>query len=109
MSARRLLVRLSEARDILPASLFIRGVKGRDREPTFGGTCAYSPSSSGTVHSTHLIAVGDIFMASFNGQEVALKKIRVFQRDQAVHRIRQVLVFLLHPLHALNFLVAVLS
>ncbi|KAJ6597256.1 hypothetical protein DFH09DRAFT_877194, partial [Mycena vulgaris] len=35
--ARRLIVRLSEARDQLPSSLFITGVADRDEHPTFWG------------------------------------------------------------------------
>ncbi|KAJ6476214.1 hypothetical protein C8R45DRAFT_787626, partial [Mycena sanguinolenta] len=35
--ARRLIIRLSEARDQLPASLFISGVTNRDEHPTFSG------------------------------------------------------------------------
>ncbi|KAJ7890486.1 hypothetical protein B0H14DRAFT_2241797, partial [Mycena olivaceomarginata] len=47
LKARRLLVKLSEASDTLPTSLFIRGVSGLDKEATFGGT------------------FGDIYRASF--------------------------------------------
>ncbi|KAJ7091357.1 kinase-like domain-containing protein [Mycena belliarum] len=68
MKARRLLVRLSEASDTLPSSLFIRGVSRLDKEATFGGT------------------FGDIYRATFEGQTVALKRIRVFQRDSAQHK-----------------------
>ncbi|KAJ7066561.1 kinase-like domain-containing protein [Mycena amicta] len=71
LKARRLLVKLSEVSDTLPASLFIRGVLRVEKEATFGGT------------------FGDIYRASYEGRDVALKRIRVFQRDQGRHRIRQ--------------------
>ncbi|KAJ7442266.1 kinase-like domain-containing protein [Mycena latifolia] len=71
LKARRLLVKLSEASDTLPSSLFIQGVSRLDKEPTFCGT------------------FGDIFRASYHGQDVALKRIRVFQRDSGRHKIRQ--------------------
>ncbi|KAJ7504391.1 kinase-like domain-containing protein [Mycena galericulata] len=71
LKARRLLVKLSEASDTLPSSLFIQGVSRLDKEATFGGT------------------FGDIYRASFQGRDVALKRIRVFQRDSARHKIRQ--------------------
>jgi hypothetical protein len=72
LKARRLLVKLSEASDTLPSSLFIQGVSRLDSEATFGGT------------------FGDIYRASYQGQDVALKRIRVFQRDSGRHKIRQV-------------------
>ncbi|KAJ6476218.1 kinase-like domain-containing protein [Mycena sanguinolenta] len=56
--ARRLIIRLSEARDQLPASLFISGVTDLDEHPTFGGSS------------------GDIYRASYNGSRVALKRIK---------------------------------
>ncbi|KAJ7938169.1 kinase-like domain-containing protein [Mycena leptocephala] len=59
--ARRLIIRLSEARDQLPSSLFITGVTDHDEHPTFSG------------------GFGDIFRASFSGNTVALKRIRMFQ------------------------------
>ncbi|KAJ7574471.1 kinase-like domain-containing protein, partial [Mycena floridula] len=71
MKARRLLVKLSQSRDILPSCLFIKGVKRLDKDATYGGT------------------FGDIFRASYQGTEVALKRVRVFQRDSAAHKIRQ--------------------
>ncbi|KAF7356563.1 hypothetical protein MVEN_00990000 [Mycena venus] len=71
LKARRLLVKLSEASDTLPKSLFITGVSSLDKEATFGGT------------------FGDIYRASYQGQDVALKRIRVFQRDSGRHKIRQ--------------------
>ncbi|KAJ7577104.1 kinase-like domain-containing protein [Mycena floridula] len=74
MKARRLLVKLSQSRDILPSCLFIKGVKRLDKDATYGGT------------------FGDIFRASYQGTEVALKRVRVFQRDSAAHKIRQVFI-----------------
>ncbi|KAF7370567.1 hypothetical protein MSAN_00689100 [Mycena sanguinolenta] len=71
LKARRLLVKLSEASDTLPTSLFIKGVSNLDKEATFGGT------------------FGDIYRASYQGEDVALKRIRVFQRDSGRHMIRQ--------------------
>ncbi|KAJ7113128.1 kinase-like domain-containing protein [Mycena epipterygia] len=59
--ARRLIVRLSEASDQLPSSLFITGVTEHDEHPTFHG------------------GFGDVFRASYNGKPVALKRIRMFQ------------------------------
>ncbi|KAF8183782.1 kinase-like domain-containing protein [Mycena galopus ATCC 62051] len=58
---RRLIIRLSEARDQLPSSLFITGVTNHDEYPTFCG------------------GFGDIYRASFNGSKVALKRMRIFQ------------------------------
>ncbi|KAJ7833478.1 kinase-like domain-containing protein [Mycena leptocephala] len=71
LKARRLLVKLSEASDMLPTCLFIQGVSRLDKEATFGGS------------------FGDIYRASYHGQDVALKRIRVFQRDAGRHNIRQ--------------------
>jgi hypothetical protein len=58
--ARRLIIRLSEAREQLPSSLFITGVSDHDECPTFSG------------------GFGDVYRASFNGGTVALKRIRKF-------------------------------
>ncbi|KAJ6542648.1 kinase-like domain-containing protein [Mycena capillaripes] len=58
--ARRLIIRLSEARDQLPSSLFITGVTNHDEHPTFSG------------------GFGDIYRASFHGGRVSLKRIRMF-------------------------------
>ncbi|KAF7308495.1 hypothetical protein HMN09_00698500 [Mycena chlorophos] len=71
--ARRLLVKLSEASDTLPASLFIRGILQVDKEATFGG------------------AFGDIYRASYKGRHVALKRMRVhvFQRNSDWHKLRR--------------------
>ncbi|KAK1235497.1 hypothetical protein PQX77_001280 [Marasmius sp. AFHP31] len=57
----KILVKLLEAQDILPACLFIKGVKRRDSEAFFGGT------------------FGDIYRARFRSEDVALKRVRVFQ------------------------------
>ena len=59
--AQKILVKLSEAQDILPACLFIKGVKRRDSEAFYGGT------------------FGDIYRATFRNEDVALKRVRVFQ------------------------------
>ncbi|KAJ7729367.1 kinase-like domain-containing protein [Mycena olivaceomarginata] len=59
--ARRLVVRLSAASDQLPSSLFITGVTGHDDQPTFRG------------------GFGDVYRASYGGNTVALKRIRIFQ------------------------------
>ncbi|KAJ7134261.1 kinase-like domain-containing protein [Mycena epipterygia] len=68
--ARRLILRLSEAHDQLPSSLFITGVIDRDEHPTFGG------------------GFGDIFRASYNGGTVALKRIRIFTATADAQRNR---------------------
>ncbi|KAF7335456.1 Kinase-like protein [Mycena venus] len=68
--ARRLILKLSEACDRLPSSLFITGVTGRDEHALFGG------------------GFGDIYQASYNGKTVALKHIRTFHRDAEERRIR---------------------
>ncbi|KAF7308499.1 hypothetical protein HMN09_00698900 [Mycena chlorophos] len=72
-NVRRLLVKLAEASDALPASLFIRGVVEVDKEASFGG------------------AFGDIYRASHNGRDVALKRMRVhvFQRNSEWHNLRR--------------------
>lgn len=72
--ARRLLVKLSIACDLLPSSLFIQGVTRQEQEATFGG------------------AFGDIYRACYQGEDVALKRIRVFQRDSSQHETRRVSV-----------------
>ncbi|KAJ7353560.1 kinase-like domain-containing protein [Mycena albidolilacea] len=58
---RRPIIRLSEARDQLPSSLFLTGVTNHDDHPTFAG------------------GFGDVYRASFGGSTVALKRIRMFQ------------------------------
>lgn len=70
--AHRLLIQLSKACDNLPSSLFISGVLRLDEEAMYGGGFA------------------DIFRAIYNGNEVALKRLRVYQagRDrQRIHRV----------------------
>ncbi|EEB90030.1 hypothetical protein MPER_11817, partial [Moniliophthora perniciosa FA553] len=66
--AQRLLVKLSEAQDILPSSLFIKGVKRQDTHAHFGGS------------------FGDIYRAMYKSSEVAIKRIRVFQDTLARDR-----------------------
>ncbi|KAF7308507.1 Protein kinase domain-containing protein [Mycena chlorophos] len=61
--ARPLLVKLSESSGMLPASLFIHGVRRTDQDALFGG------------------AFGDIYRAMYKGRQVALKRMRVFQPD----------------------------
>ncbi|KAK7045989.1 hypothetical protein VNI00_006984 [Paramarasmius palmivorus] len=64
----RLLVKLSEAQDILPSSLFIKGVKRQDSDAHLGGS------------------FGDIYRATYRGSEVAIKRIRIFQDTVARDR-----------------------
>ncbi|KAG6910301.1 hypothetical protein DXG01_011698 [Tephrocybe rancida] len=68
--ARRLLVKLSERSEIIPASVLIRGLTLTDNQPVSGGGFA------------------DIYRAMYRGQEVALKHLRVRQ-DQDSQRIRR--------------------
>ncbi|KAJ6486724.1 kinase-like domain-containing protein [Mycena sanguinolenta] len=68
--ARRLMQKVSEAGEQLPSSLFIEGVNGHDKHPTFGG------------------GFGDVYQASYQGRMVALKRIRIFTADSTTHRIR---------------------
>ncbi|KAJ7812121.1 hypothetical protein B0H14DRAFT_2377776, partial [Mycena olivaceomarginata] len=70
--ARRLILKLSDACDKLPSSLFITGVSGRSEHAAFGG------------------GFGDIYQASYNGRTVALKHIQTFQRDAEQRHIRLV-------------------
>ncbi|KAJ6554032.1 kinase-like domain-containing protein, partial [Mycena vulgaris] len=72
--ARRIIIKLSEACDKLPSSLFITGVTGRDEHATFGG------------------GFGDIYRASYAGKRVALKHLRTF-RDAENRRMRLVRSF----------------
>ncbi|TCD63455.1 hypothetical protein EIP91_005396 [Steccherinum ochraceum] len=58
---RRLLIKLSREARILPSSLFLIGVKCRVRESVNGG------------------AFADIYRASYHGEPVALKRLRVFR------------------------------
>ncbi|KAJ7717958.1 kinase-like domain-containing protein [Mycena metata] len=60
--ARRLIVQLSEASDLLPSSLAIRGVKNIRVTP-FGGS------------------FGDIFAANHQDKSVALKRLRIFSAE----------------------------
>ncbi|KAJ7360826.1 kinase-like domain-containing protein, partial [Mycena albidolilacea] len=66
----RLILKLCEACDKLPSSLFITGVTGRNEHAMFCG------------------GFGDIYQASYNGKTVALKHIRTFHRDADQRRIR---------------------
>ncbi|KAF7366679.1 Kinase-like protein [Mycena sanguinolenta] len=92
--ARRTIRKLSTSCDILPSSLFITGVTGKEEHPTFGG------------------AYGDIYRASYENQNVALKYIRgvQFMRGPDLRRIRlkfcrEALVWkALHHPHILPFL-----
>ncbi|KAF7373372.1 Kinase-like protein [Mycena sanguinolenta] len=91
-AARRITRKLSEASDKLPSSLFIVGVNGQDVHPSFGG------------------GYGDIYLASYRDQRVALKRMRHFLRDSESRRMRlifcrEALVWkdLCHP-HILPFL-----
>ncbi|KAJ6624247.1 kinase-like domain-containing protein [Mycena sp. CBHHK59/15] len=68
--ARRIIIKLSEACDKLPSSLFITGVSGRDEHASFGG------------------GFGDIYRASYAGKIVALKHVRTFQREEEMRRTR---------------------
>jgi hypothetical protein len=63
LDARRLIVKLAEASDLLPSSLKIHGVDHRSVDPLFGGT------------------FGDIYRAQYQGNSVALKRLRLFQTD----------------------------
>ncbi|KAJ6536002.1 kinase-like domain-containing protein [Mycena vulgaris] len=65
LDARRLIVKLSEASDLLPSSLTIHGVEQKSLDPLFGGT------------------FGDIYKAQYQGNNVALKRLRLFQADSA--------------------------
>ncbi|KAJ7724835.1 hypothetical protein B0H16DRAFT_286843 [Mycena metata] len=70
--ARRLLVRLSEAADILPFSLAILGVNNKSANPLFGG------------------AFGDVYDAQYQGNRVALKRLRLFHPDGDDEESRQI-------------------
>ncbi|KAJ7148716.1 kinase-like domain-containing protein [Mycena crocata] len=63
LDACRLLVRLSEACHLLPSSLALSGVDEKSPNPLFGGT------------------FGDIYTAQYQGELVALKRLRIFQAD----------------------------
>ncbi|KAJ7231353.1 kinase-like domain-containing protein [Mycena rebaudengoi] len=68
--AQRMMIKLSNACDKFPSSLFITGVSGRDDHATFGG------------------GFGDIYRASYEGRTVALKQMRSFYRGSELRRIR---------------------
>ncbi|KAF8150405.1 kinase-like domain-containing protein [Mycena galopus ATCC 62051] len=70
----RIIRKLSTSCDILPSSIFITGVRGKDQYPTFGGGYA------------------DVYRASYGNQIVALKYIRDihFLRGSDSRRIRLV-------------------
>ncbi|KAJ7269790.1 kinase-like domain-containing protein, partial [Mycena rebaudengoi] len=65
-----IILKLSEACDKLPSSLFITGVARCDEHATFGG------------------GFGDIYRATYAGKTVALKHVRTFLRDADLRRIR---------------------
>ncbi|KAJ7229243.1 kinase-like domain-containing protein [Mycena rebaudengoi] len=80
--ARRIILKLSEACDKLPSSLFISGVTGCDEHATFGG------------------GFGDIYQASYAGKTVALKLVRTFHgQETRLKFCREALVWqdLQHP------------
>lgn len=62
---RHLLVRLSKAAGVLPSSMFLQNVQCIDRESVAGG------------------AFADIFVAVYQGQQVALKRHRTFLAGRA--------------------------
>ncbi|KAJ7231335.1 kinase-like domain-containing protein [Mycena rebaudengoi] len=68
--AQRMMIKLSNAYDKFPSSLFITGVSGRDDYATFGG------------------GFGDIYRASYDGKTIALKHMRTFHRGSELRRIR---------------------
>ena len=71
-NAHRLFVKLSENCGILPSSLSIVGVDNCGKEPVTGGGFA------------------DIFRASYQGKDVALKRLRdfqVYQQREIIHRV----------------------
>ncbi|KAK7438607.1 hypothetical protein VKT23_017941 [Stygiomarasmius scandens] len=73
LRARHLLVRLSERCYKLPSSLFIKGVVRPDKEE----------------HAVYGGGYGDVFRALLDGQVVALKRMRIFQRDSGTPRTRR--------------------
>ncbi|KAJ6463885.1 kinase-like domain-containing protein [Mycena sanguinolenta] len=92
--ARRIIRKLSTSCDMLPSSLFITGITGKEEHPTFGG------------------AYGDIYRASYMNQNVAMKHFRAvhYLRGPDLRRIRlkicrEALVWkALHHPHILPFL-----
>lgn len=73
--ARRLLVKISVVSGIIPTSLTIQGVTLLEKEAVFGGGFA------------------DIYKASYKNSEVALKRMRIFQRGKERHEIHRVRAF----------------
>ncbi|KAF9457390.1 kinase-like domain-containing protein [Collybia nuda] len=69
--ARRLLVKLSEISGVIPKSLTIYSITLLEKEAIFGGGFA------------------DIYRASYEKLEVAVKRMRVFQRGQDHHKIHR--------------------
>ena len=65
-------MKLSEVSNILPSMLSVKGVILLETHPKFGGGFA------------------DIFRASYQGKEVALKRMRVFQRGDELQSINRV-------------------
>lgn len=65
LDARRFLVALSEACDLLPSSLTIHGIRNTSADPICGGNFA------------------DVYIEHFRGIWVALKRLRIFQTDSA--------------------------
>lgn len=65
---RRLLIFLSRSWKIIPQSLYLRGIRLEDRDPVNGGGYA------------------DIFRGSFQGQRVALKRLRHFSAVQKTEK-----------------------
>ncbi len=59
----RVTVRLAQASDRLPSTVFIEGVALSDQHPVGGGSYA------------------DVYKGDFNGVEVAVKKVRIFIRQ----------------------------
>ena len=72
-SAHKLLVKLSENCGILPPALSVTGIQNYADHPTAGGGFA------------------DIFLANYQGKQVALKRLRNFQVQsrEGTHRVRQ--------------------
>ncbi|TFK43201.1 kinase-like domain-containing protein [Crucibulum laeve] len=90
--AQRLVMKLCEKANTLPSSLVIEGVELRERDAIYGGGFA------------------DIYRGSYQGKDVALKRMRIFQRGQDRQKMhknlcREALIWqrLQHP-HVLPFL-----
>ena len=65
---RRLLIGLSRRAQVLPSQLYVRGVYCENREMVAWG------------------GYGDIFRGLFQGEEVALKRLRVFRNDVSAQK-----------------------